>query len=302
MIQRLCVIGIGLMGGSIAKAARGRGLCREIVGVDADPENLGRALELGVIDAGFEAKAAGGVATGAEGADWVVIATPVGACPQIFADLRPSWSAQATYTDVGSIKQSVIGAARQALGKLPANFVPGHPIAGAERSGVDAALIDLYQDKRVILTPTSATDPVALHRVEDFWAALGARVSLMEPLHHDQVFAATSHLPHVLAYALVHLLGSMDGQEEIFQYAGAGFRDFTRIASSNPLMWRDICLLNGGQIIPLLDSMGDELKQVASLMGQNSATSAEDLMRYFTEARSARQRFLAQSLQSSESG
>jgi prephenate dehydrogenase len=301
MIQRLCVIGIGLMGGSIAKAARERGLCREIVGVDADPENLGRALELGVIDVGFEAKEGGGVSTGAGGADWVVIATPVGACLQIFDDLRPVWSADAIYTDVGSIKQNVIEAARQALGKLPANFVPVHPIAGAERSGVEAALVDLYQDKRVILTPTSATDPDAVRRVEDFWVALGARVSLMEPLHHDQVFAATSHLPHVLAYAFVHLLGNMGGQEEIFQYAGAGFRDFTRIASSNPLMWRDICLLNGEQIVPLLNSMGDELKRVASLMGQNSATSAEDLMRYFTEARSARQRFLAQSLQSSES-
>jgi prephenate dehydrogenase len=146
----------------------------------------------------------------------------------------------------------------------------------------------------VILTPTSATDPDAVRLVEDFWSALGARVSLMEPLHHDQVFAATSHLPHVLAYALVHMLGSKEGQEEIFQYAGAGFRDFTRIASSNPQMWRDICLLNGGQIIPLLNSMGDELKQVADLMGQNSAKSAEDLLLYFTEARNARQRFLNQ--------
>jgi prephenate dehydrogenase len=294
MIQRLCIIGIGLMGGSIAKAARERGLCREIAGVDADPENLGRALELGVIDAGFTVKAAGDFATGAEGADWVMMATPVGASFQIFDDLRPVWSAEAIYTDVGSIKQSVIGAARQALGKLPANFVPGHPIAGAERSGVDAASVDLYQDKKVILTPTSETDPDAVRLVEDFWSALGARVSLMEPLHHDQVFAATSHLPHVLAYALVHMLGSKEGQEEIFQYAGAGFRDFTRIASSNPQMWRDICLLNGRQIIPLLNSMGDELKQVASLMGQNSAKSAEDLLLYFTEARNARQRFLNQ--------
>jgi prephenate dehydrogenase len=148
--------------------------------------------------------------------------------------------------------------------------------------------------KRVILTPTSATAPYALRLVEDFWVSLGALVSLMEPLHHDQVFAATSHLPHVLAYALVHMLGSKDGQEEIFQYAGAGFRDFTRIASSNPAMWRDICLLNSEQIIPLMSSMGDELKKVARLMEQNSVESAENLLLYFAEARNARQRILNQ--------
>ena len=296
MIQKLCIIGVGLMGGSIAKAARKRGLCREIVGVDADPENLARALELGVIDNGFEVNAFGDFAKGAEGSDWVVIATPAGVSGRIFRDLKPVWSAEAIYTDVGSIKQSVIWAAEQTFGKVPANFVPGHPIAGAERSGVDAASEDLYLEKKVILTPTSATAPQAVRLVEDFWVSLGALVSLMEPLHHDQVFAATSHLPHVLAYALVHRLGELDEQEEIFQYAGAGFRDFTRIASSNPQMWRDICLLNSRQIIPLLNAMGEELQQVASLMEQNSVESAENLLLYFAEARNARQRFIEQSL------
>ena len=296
MIQRLCIIGVGLMGGSIAKAVRKLGLCREIVGVDADTENLARALELGVIDAGFEAKARGDFAKAAKGSDWVVIATPVGASVQIFLDLQTVWSAGAIYTDVGSIKQSVIWAAKQTFGKVPANFVPGHPIAGAERSGVDAATDDLYFGKRVILTPTTETASSAVRLVEDFWASLGALVSLMDPLHHDQVFAATSHLPHVLAYALVHMLGRKDEQEEIFQYAGAGFRDFTRIASSNPEMWRDICHLNREQIIPLLKAMGEELMQVANLMEQNSVESAENLLVYFADARNARQRFLTQSL------
>jgi len=161
---------------------------------------------------------------------------------------------------------------------------------------VDAATADIYLEKRVILTPTLATANHAVRLVEDFWTSLGALVSLMEPLHHDQVFAATSHLPHVLAYALVHMLGRKDGQEEIFQYAGAGFRDFTRIASSNPEMWMDICLLNSEQIIPLMNSMGDELKQVATLMEKNSVESAEKLLFYFAEARNARERFLSRSL------
>ncbi len=296
MIEKLCIIGVGLIGGSIAKSARKQGLCREIVGVDADPANLARAVELGVIDSGFKANSSGDFANAAEGADWVVIATPVGATQGIFSDLQPVWSPDAIYTDVGSIKQSVVWAAGKAFGKIPANFVPGHPIAGAERSGVDAATDGLYLGKRVILTPTTETAPSAVRLVEEFWTGLGALVSLMEPLYHDQVFAATSHLPHVLAYALVHMLGKKDEQEEIFQYAGAGFRDFTRIASSNPAMWRDICLLNSEQIIPLLNSMGEELKQVASMMGQNSVEPAEKLLHYFSAARNARQRFLAQSL------
>ena len=296
MIERLCIIGVGLMGGSIAKAVRKRSLCREIVGVDAEPKNLARALELGVIDVGFDANIPGGCKKGAEGSDWVVIAAPVGAALSTFNDLKPIWSESSIYTDVGSIKQSVLCAVEKAFGKVPGNFVPGHPIAGAERSGVDAATDDLYFGKRVILTPTTETASSAICLVEDFWASLGALVSLMEPLHHDQVFAATSHLPHVLAYALVHMLGRVDEQEEIFQYAGAGFRDFTRIASSNPEMWRDICQLNGGQIIPLLNAMGEELKQVAGLMEQNSVESAENLLLYFADARNARERFLAQSL------
>ena len=292
MIQRLCVIGTGLIGGSIALAARQRELCREIIGVDADSANLAKALELGVIDVGFDAQTPGECAKGVKGADWVIIAAPVGTVPGIFCELKPLWSMETVYTDVGSVKQGVIGAAETIFGQVPANFVPGHPIAGAERSGVESASAELYLDKRVILTPTSFTDPEAVRRVQEFWASLGALVSLMEPKHHDEVFAATSHLPHVLAYALVHLLERKNEQEEIFQYAGAGFRDFTRIASSNPVMWRDICQLNREQIIPLLNLMGDELKEVASLMGQDSNESAENLLLYFAEARNARQRFL----------
>ncbi|MDD5033757.1 MAG: prephenate dehydrogenase/arogenate dehydrogenase family protein [Methylococcaceae bacterium] len=296
MINRLCIIGVGLIGGSIAKAARKQGLCREIMGVDADGENLSKALEMGVIDAGFGVEATGDAS---QGADWVVIATPVGALGRIFEELKPIWSEQAVYTDVGSTKHSVIEAARQVFGTVPANFVPGHPIAGAERSGVEAANCELYRGKRVILTPLPETAPDALRRIEHWWTAIGAKVSLMDPIHHDQVFAATSHLPHVLAYALVHMLGRKDEQQEIFQYAGAGFRDFTRIASSSPQMWRDVCLLNRGQILPLIEELQQELTVLSALMNEDSA---ERLGEYFTEARNARQRFLFQSTPASSAG
>jgi prephenate dehydrogenase len=288
MMQRLCIIGVGLIGGSIAKAVRRQELCQQIVGVDADAENLRCALDLGIIDAAF---AVCDLAEAAVGADWVVIATPVGAMPSALQGLQADWSDAMTVTDVGSTKQSAIAAAQAVFGATPANFVPGHPIAGAERSGVEAATDDLFVGKRVILTPVAETDPLALARVEQFWTAIGASVALMSPLHHDHVFAATSHLPHVLAYALVRLLGRMDEQEEIFQYAGAGFRDFTRIASSNPQMWADICLLNREPLIPLLGQLGAEISAVAEMMAQQSQP---ELCAYFTEAREARQRFLNQ--------
>jgi prephenate dehydrogenase len=293
MIARLCVVGVGLIGGSIAKAAREQGLCREIVGVDADGGNLAQALALGVIDVGLDAAQPGAIGRAALGADWVVLATPVGALGQVLEALKPAWSAQAVYTDVGSTKQSVAQALREVFDTVPPNFVPGHPIAGAERSGVEAADGGLYRRKRVILTPLPETDAGALGRVEAFWAAIGAKVSRMTPEHHDEVFAATSHLPHVLAYALVHMLGKKDEQQEIFRYAGAGFRDFTRIASSNPQMWADICLLNRPQILPLVEELRQELGALSALLQGGGAE--EGLLKYFSEARDARQRYLAQS-------
>jgi prephenate dehydrogenase len=286
MIERLCVIGVGLIGGSIACAARRKGLCRQIVGVDADGANLLRALDLGVIDA-----ACADAGEGAAGADWVMIATPVGAFESVFTALRPVWSEQAIYSDAGSTKHSVLEAARRVFGSVPPNFVPGHPIAGAERSGVEAATGDLYQGKRVILTPLPVTNPLAVQRVEAFWQAIGAKVSWMAPDHHDEVLAATSHLPHVLAYALVHMLGRKNEQQEIFQYAAGGFRDFTRIASSDPRMWLDICMANQDHIAPLIGQLCDELKRVREML---ESRSAAELFEFFANARAARQRFLDQ--------
>jgi len=286
-IRRLCIIGMGLIGGSIARVARSKGFCGEVVGVDHCPEHLSKGVQLGVINAGYAS-----VAEGAEGADVVMIAAPVGSLPSIFAELKPVWRDEAVYSDAGSTKQDVIAAAQSAFGFVPANFVPGHPIAGAERSGVEAAQENLFCNKRVILTPVAGvTDEGATGLVTALWEAAGALVSLMDARHHDEVLAATSHLPHVLAYTLTHMLGRKDEQQEIFGYAAGGFRDFTRIASSDPRMWQDICLANREQIIPLLQQYGEELQRVAGFMRDGSAQALFD---YFTEARSARQRFLDQ--------
>ncbi len=284
MIRRLCVIGLGLIGGSAARAARRQGLAGEIVGADCDPSNLRQALELGVIDHGSE-----DVASAADGSDFVLIAVPVGAFGPVFDRLAGVWSQQAVYADAGSTKANVIEAARRCFGSVPRNFVPGHPIAGAERSGVGASTADLYADRRVILTPNSDCDPACIARVTGFWTAIGAKVSLMEADHHDAVLAATSHLPHVLAYTLVHLLGRKDEQEEIFQFAAGGFRDFSRIASSDPTMWLDICLANRNHLLPLIEQYQSELNVFADLL---KGSRKEGIFEFLNTARQARQRYL----------
>jgi len=286
MIERLCVIGVGLIGGSVARAARAKELCRAIVGVDADADNLRRALECGVIDAGFST-----ISQGAANADLVMIATPVGTFDAVFGALKAVWSSRTVVTDAGSTKCNVIESARRVFGDVPDNFVPGHPIAGAERSGVDASTADLYQGKRVILTPLKNTSPEAVRRVESFWQSMGAKVSEMEPAHHDEVLAATSHLPHVLAFTLTYMLGKKDEQQEIFRYAAGGFRDFSRIASSDPKMWLDICLANRREIVSLIHQFREELSVAAGLI---SSGAADELYALFSDARNARQRFLDQ--------
>lgn len=286
MIQRLCLIGVGLIGGSLSLALKQRGLIGTTVGFDIDSSNLRQALEHGVIDL-----AADSMGSAVAGADWVVIATPVGALPRVFADLQPHWRDDWTVCDTGSTKLDVVQAATQVFGCVPANFVPGHPIAGAELSGAGAARADLFERKRVILTPVEQTDRAALRRVEQCWLSIGALVSEMAPSHHDEVLAATSHLPHVLAFVLTEMLGRKDEQQEIFQYAAGGFRDFTRIASSDPRMWLDICLANRQQLLPLLEEYREALRMTGQLI---ESENAGELLTLFSDARNARQRFLDQ--------
>ncbi len=288
MFNKICIIGIGLIGGSIARAAREQGLCNHIVafGRETGLANLQAAKRLGVVDEYYL-----DIESAVKDADCIIICTPVGVIKRIFKQLKPYWNQQAIYTDAGSTKGSVIAAAKSVFGEVPANFVAAHPIAGAERSGVEASRADLYINKRLILTPLNSTDEQALKKITAFWQGIGSAVSLMDVAHHDSVLAATSHLPHILAYSLVDLLGQKDEQVEIFKYAAGGFKDFTRIASSDPTMWLDICMANKTEIIPLIQQLTNELGKIEQMLVNNES---QQLFETFTYAKQARQRFLNQ--------
>lgn len=288
MFKKVCVIGVGLMGGSIAKAARAKNLVEMIVGFGRldDVENLQRAKDLNVIDEFYT-----DIETAVFEADCVIIATPVAATESVLKMLKPFWSAQTVYFDVGSTKGNVIAAAEMVFGEIPSNFIPAHPIAGAENSGVQAALVDLFVNKRLILTPVENTHNEALQKTQQFWEAIGAVVSIMDVQQHDNVLAATSHLPHLLAFALVDMLGQRDEQEDIFKYAAGGFRDFTRIASSDPTMWTAICGANKAEVLPLLEQFKTELSKIQHLVETGDDVKLFELFSY---ANTARERFLAQ--------
>lgn len=288
MFNRLCLIGVGLIGGSVALAAREQGLCRQIVayGDEKHQTNLALAQQLGVIDAYYF-----DIGAALAGSDCVIIATPVGSMAYLFAEMKPFWSSDCVYSDVGSTKHSVVEALTSVFGQVPDNFVPAHPIAGAEKSGVQAANVNLFVNKRLIMTPLAHTSRSAVNVIRRLWTSIGSVVSEMTVEHHDTVLAATSHLPHILAFALVGLLGRKDEQHEIFKYAAGGFKDFSRIASSDPTMWQDICLANKQEIIPLIQQLQAELGKIEQLLAHDQAA---ELFATFTYARNARQRFLDQ--------
>jgi prephenate dehydrogenase len=304
MFNKLCIIGVGLIGGSVAKAARANGLAKTIVGYgrEQDAVNLQVAKRLGVIDEFYIQESVGwvsdsvtqqitSIAEALKEADCVLIATPVASIEAIFAQLNPFWSQDTIYTDVGSTKSSVLAAAERVFGVVPDNLVAAHPIAGAEQSGVEAALVDLFFHKRLIITPTETTKPETVQKIKQFWQGMGALVSIMDAQHHDSILAATSHLPHILAFALVDMLGHQDEQTEIFRYAAGGFRDFTRIASSDPTMWKDICQANRQEILPLIEQLREELAKISGLLENDDY---QQLFSTFAYAKSARQRFLNQ--------
>ena len=282
MIRRLCIIGVGLIGGSLARALRQAGQVREIVGSSRREEHLREAVALGVIDR-FETDAARAV----QDADMVVVCVPLGAMEQTFRSVAPALAPDAVITDVGSAKASVVAAVRAAFGHVPPGFVPGHPIAGTEQSGVAASFAELYRNRKVILTPVPETDPAATARVQVMWEAAGAQVECMGVKHHDEVLAATSHLPHVLAFQMVDTLARMSDEDEIFRYAAGGFRDFTRIASSDPVMWRDICLANAGAVLKMLNRYRGDLDCLAEAIRAGDAAGLE---RIFRNAKAARDR------------
>jgi len=282
-IGKLCIIGVGLIGGSVARALRENNGVDSIVGSGRHQENLQRAEALGVIDAYTT-----DIAKAVEGADLVLVAVPLGAMESVFKQINPHLSAKTIVTDVGSAKQSVMNAAQQSLDHHLSQFVPGHPIAGTEKSGAEASFAELFQHRRVILTPDEKTDQTALTTVRALWQACGAQVMEMDAIHHDAVLAATSHLPHMLAYALVDTLARMDDSQEIFDYAAGGFRDFTRIASSDPVMWHDICLANREQLVKVIRAFSDDLHRLCDAMEQGDSAFIKST---FTRAKNARDKF-----------
>ncbi len=283
MIRRLCIIGVGLIGGSLARALRQKGYCQEVVGSSRRREHLQEAVDLGVIDR-FETDPARAVA----GADMILMAVPLGAMEAVLRQIRGQLAADAVVTDVGSAKGSVVAAARAAFGDVPRRFVPGHPIAGTEKSGVAASFASLFEGRQVILTPLPETDPDATERVRQMWLTAGAAVQMMDVTHHDRVLAATSHLPHLLAYAVVDSLARLGDHDEIFRFAAGGFRDFSRIAGSDPVMWRDICLANRDAILDIVDGFNED---IARLVTAIRAGDGDTLLDVFTRAKTARDRY-----------
>jgi len=283
VIETLCIVGVGLIGGSLARDLRRLRLVGTVVGASRNAEHLARAQALGIVDRYYT-----DVARAVRESDMVVVAVPMGAMAGVFSAMRNSLSPRAVVTDVGSAKGAVVRAAREAFGEVPRWLVPGHPIAGTERSGVEAAVDDLFVGRRVILTPGPETDPQAVTRVHDMWHAVGAQVLSMDAAHHDEVLAATSHLPHMLAYTLVDVLGRMQDRVEIFRYAAGGFRDFTRIASSDPQMWHDICLANRDALVDVLERFGTDLE---SLLAAVRRGDGEHLHEVFTRAKKLRDRY-----------
>ena len=280
LIQRLCIIGVGLIGGSLARALREAGEVGEVIGCGRSEANLQAAVRLGVVDR-YDTDPACAVV----GADVVVVAVPLGAMAAVLRSIVPHLAPDAIVTDVGSAKGSVVADVARIYGDIPPCFVPGHPIAGTENSGVEASFATLFQRRRVILTPLAETAATAHHLIQQMWELTGAEVVDMGVHHHDAVLAATSHLPHLLAYTLVDTLARLDDRAEIFRYAAGGFRDFTRIASSDPTMWRDICVANREQLLEMIALFNADLAQLAEAIRHDNH---EAILATFQRAKRAR--------------
>ena len=280
---RLVILGLGLIGGSLAKSLKARGAVSEVVGWGHRESSLQTGLQLGVID-----RYSLDLTEAVRGADVVVIATPTLIAEQMLAQLAPIIEPQTLITDVASVKGNLLRAAQRVFGAAPANLVLAHPIAGSERSGVSAANGDLFLHHRVILTPTAETSGAALERIRAMWEVTGAEVLEMEVEEHDRVLAATSHLPHVLAYALVDALAGDPAQRDIFRFAAGGFRDFTRIAASDPTMWRDIAIANRPALLATIDQFSSHLEALRTAIDRADGTS---IMATFARAKEARDEF-----------
>ncbi len=280
MINRLAIIGVGLIGGSLALSLKAKGAVNEVIGYSRSDDARQEALALGIID-----KAAESIVEAVADADVIFVAVPMGAMASVFSDMSEHVRADAIITDGGSAKAQVVSAARAALGDKLKQFVPGHPIAGTEKSGPAAAFATLYENHRIVLTPVSETDPAATAKIKMMWQLTGAEVFEMDVEHHDTVLAATSHLPHVLAFNLVGMLAQRDDCDEVLRYAAGGFRDFSRIASSDAVMWRDICLGNKQAILDLLDDFHQGINKIEQAIKE---ADGDYLIEVFERAKKAR--------------
>lgn len=282
---RIAILGLGLIGGSLALALKQQGAAKEIVGWGHRAESLQQGVQLGVID-----RFSLDMREAITGADVVVIATPTLVAESVMAQLQPLVSSHTLITDVASVKGNLLRAAQRIFGRVPGNLVLAHPIAGSEKSGVTAARADLFVRHRVILTPTDETDKTALQRIRRLWELTGADVVDMPVQQHDDILACTSHLPHVLAYTLVDALVTENAGTDIFRFAAGGFRDFTRIASSDPKMWHDIALANREALLDGIDLFGVHLAKVRAAI-ENADGAA--LLETFKRAKAARDEFAA---------
>jgi prephenate dehydrogenase len=282
LIGRLLVCGVGLIGGSFAAALKQAKQVGEVVGIGRTAESMQDALSLGLVD-----RVETDWRTALQGVDLVLLAMPVGQMDVVMSHLMPHLSLDTVVTDAGSTKADVVAVARARFGSRIGQFVPGHPIAGAEKSGPQAARAELYDKRRVVLTPLVENDDAAIDLVRKVWQVCGARVSTTSPEHHDRWLASVSHLPHLLSFALVSELAARSNADEIFSLAGGGFRDFTRIAASHPEMWRDIFFANRDALLSELTAYEEELVRYRMLIEQGDAAGIEKLLGIAREARVA---------------
>jgi cyclohexadieny/prephenate dehydrogenase len=281
LFDKLALIGVGLIGSSIARAARAQGAVREIVATARSPKTRERVAELGIAENVVETNA-----EAVEGADLVIVCIPVGACSKVAQEIGPHLAPGAIVSDVGSVKGSIV---RDMGPHLPStvHFVPAHPVAGTEHSGPDAGFAELFENRWCILTPPPGTDAAAVEKLAAFWRLLGAKVEVMTPEHHDLVLAVTSHLPHLIAYTIVGTADELETvtRSEVFKFSAGGFRDFTRIAASDPVMWRDVFLNNKDAVLEMLGRFNEDVSALTKAIRRGDG---EALTEHFTRTRDIR--------------
>ena len=282
MFNKVYLVGVGLINGSLAKDLKRHQLAKTIIGIGRDAQRLVKAQTLGIIDE-FQLLQDNNVAD----ADLIVLGVPVGKISASLAKLKPSLNSSTLLTDVGSTKNNVMQAAQEIFGELPAKFILGHPIAGGEHSGFEYAEENLFKNRKVILTPTENTDAMAVQSVKKMWQAVGAQVDEMTAAQHDAILSATSHLPHMVAYTLVNYLGDRADASSIFNYAAGGFYDFTRIASSDPTMWSDICVANRDELLESIEGFSNCLNELRSAIKKNDEEAVYNLLKQAKQLRDA---------------